>query len=322
MTQQAYNTKCFSYTTDGSSKQDRALAVMIPVPETDTFLSLTAVWDGHSVDGETVAMVARDMTHEYFQQVTSDWIDRTDAEWTEQFTQLFAEIHSRFQWSQGGSTAAVAVCFIRADGTKSRLIHANVGDSPIYLIDKVARTGRIISVDHVPDNLDEANRLHRLGPHALLPIYITRVPFPTRIFVKDPNSAGLMKDPHYENRSALWAMGCHPTTVDYDPTMYLRSSAGNISVSRAIGDYKHIPYGMICTPHVASTVIGDNEFVAIMSDGVTDVFQRASLPGMIVDIIENYKSLGEAIAKVTSDAIVQWHTRFGSADDASLAVLI
>lgn len=43
---------------------------------------------------------------------------------------------------------------------------------------------------------------------------------------------------------------------------------------------------------------------------------------MIVDIIENYKSLGEAIAKVTSDAIVQWHTRFGSADDASLAVLI
>jgi len=316
--------KCSSYTTDGSSCQDRTLAVMFPVPETDTTLAIVAVWDGHGINGEVVATTARDMTHEYFQHVNHTWIERTDATWTLEFTQLFEDIHRRFQDSLGGSTASVALCFVNADGTKSRLIHANVGDSPIYVIDKVTRTGHTISVDHRPDNLDEATRLHHFGPQAMSPVYMTRKPNTTRIFIVDPKNEGmLMKNPRYENHGVLWRMGCSPTTVDYDPQTYLVSTAGNVSVSRALADFKYVPHGMTCTPHVSSTILGNTEFVAIMSDGITDVFERAVLPGYIIDTIASYESLESASGKITTDANNNWKTRFGSsADDASIAILL
>jgi serine/threonine protein phosphatase PrpC len=316
------NIKCSSHTTDGSSRQDRILAVSIHVPETDTTVVLTAVYDGHGINGERIATTARDMTHAHFQQVTSSWIDRTDAEWTVDLTQLFETIHRSFEGSLGGSTAAIAFCFVRAEGTKSRLIHANVGDTLIYVIDKVTRTGRTISVDHSPENLDEANRLHQLGPQALTPIYMTQRPHTTPIFIADPNNAGMvMKNTRYEDRSVLWGMRCAPATVDYDPQVYLHSPAGSIAVSRALADYKHVPYGMICTPHVGSTVLDTNEFVIIASDGITDVNQRASLPGYIIDTVASSESLEVALARITTDANQTWHTRFGSADDASIAML-
>lgn len=313
--------KFASYTTDGSSRQDRTLAIQFSIPETDITIVLIAVYDGHGINGENVATTARDMTHTYFQQVNSSWIDRTIAMWTVELTQLFNMIHRRFEGSMGGSTASIAFCFIHADGTKSRLIYANVGDSPIYAINRMTRTSHMISVDHSPQNLEEANRLHQLKSHALVPIYMTR-PYITHIFVPDPNNAGLViKNPRCENYSILWRMQCAPSTIDYDPEMYFNSPAGNITVSRALADYKHVPYGMICTPHVGSTVLGDNEFIAIMSDGITDVNERVVLPGYIIDTIATSDSLELALVKVTTNANQTWRARFGSADDASIAVL-
>lgn len=314
--------KCSSHTTNGSSRQDRTLAVQIPVPETGITLAVAGVWDGHSINGEVVATIARDMTYAYFQQVAASWVARTDAEWYVELMQLFDMIHRHFEFSMGGTTASIAFCFVQADGTKSRLIHANVGDSPIYVIDKTTRANRVISADHSPDNLEEANRLQQFGSRAMYPIYMTQVPYTTRIFIADPNNAGMvMKDPSYENHNVLWAMRCSPSTVDYDPQVYFCSTTGNIAVSRAIGDYKHVPYGMSHAPCVGSTVLGDNEFVAIMSDGVTDVIQRGSLSGYLIDTIAPYESLEQALAKVTTDANQTWYARFGSADDASIAVI-
>jgi len=312
--------KSSSYTTDGSSRQDCTLAFTLSVPKTDTIIAVIAVWDGHGIKGDIIATTARDLTYQYFLERDSTWIERTDAIWTHEFTQLFENIHNRFQGLSGGSTASIAFCFVQADGTKSRLIHANVGDSPIYIIDKATRSSRTISANHAPDSLEEANRLHSLGPQAMYPVYMTRLK--TRIFITDPNNQDmLIKDSRYENYDILWKMRCGVSTVDYDPQTYLVCQAGHISVSRALADFTYVPHGMICTPHVSSTVLGNNEFVAIMSDGITDVNKQATLPGYLIDTIATCESLDIALKKVTIEAHRTWLGQFGTPDDASIAVL-
>jgi serine/threonine protein phosphatase PrpC len=313
----SHSIMCTCNTTDGTSRQDRTLAVTIPVPDTTSKMCIIGVFDGHGTYGEIAAVVASNMSHLYFEKCDASWLDRTAAQWEEEMIQLFDKIQQHFimHGTSGGTTAAIAFFFVNADGTKSQLYHANVGDSPIMLIDIDARASRTISVDDGPDNIEAAARLRAFGPGAMVPIYTTR-PHPTRIFLPSGE-----KDPYYsENHSRLWAMKCNPDTVDYDPSMYLKSYAGNISVSRSLGDLHYVPHGMIHTPHFGSTDQGDNEVVVIVSDGITDVHKRVEFPGYFVDSMTACESAEALAKKITTDANAIWADKFGTADDATVAI--
>lgn len=81
------------------------------------------------------------------------------------------------------------------------------------------------------------------------------------------------------------------------------SDEGGISLTRAIGDYEYIPYGMVATPYISETEYESGDILVIASDGFWDTMPYDYVSKIIFNDATCSSLVRDAINKKSTDNI-------------------
>lgn len=217
--------------------------------------TLFAVFDGHGTDGTPCAISTRDIVRKQFLE------KKTNASFHNMFKDAYKQANDALKNSETidaskSGTTAVSLC-ITDDG---RIHVANVGDSRCLIISSNKGDDRTISVltqDHSPDNISEANRIKQCGGLVLASDQYDRNK-DDKVYSSEPKR--------------VWSKeGKYPGTA----------------FTRSIGDMIADEIGVTSEPEHCSYKLGKNdEMFVIGSDGIFDFIDDediASIASMFSD---------------------------------------
>ena len=265
------------------------------------------VADGHGLNGEKFA----DLVISYLDSVVSERkINFIEDDLTETINQLFNQINENAKLTYGslygGST--VSLLIIR---NKRDFWVANAGDSSIALVDKQKSTLEIITEDHGPNNIKEAERIYADFPDTIFEYDRIRKYEPVIPLYRKTDD-GLIKihppSEGYPNYYLKNRQGEHATYVGFDKTHKL-------ALTRGIGDFLFQErMGLTSNPFIQKhSPLSPDQILICASDGFWDCWTHDE----IVEFV-----MTKELSSLEGEHINKSNQCFGSNKDDTLIHLI
>ena len=250
-------------------------------------LQIDAVADGHSCNGHKVAdKIIKVLDDTIY---TIDW---TTCDLTDIFNQLFKKINEdckqlvgkgcSLDTFMGGSTLTIGV------NRNDDYWIAHVGDSEAVLFESDG-SYQILTSDHEPSNIEEAQRMVDMHPKILPFIEYDRVrkvypngtPVPINPLYDVVDKKLVKRDPPEIDRVFTPAsVNYYVKNVDGEHAIYIGYDERNkLAMTRSIGDYKFQErMGLICEPSISRIdKLTEGQQIIIASDGLWDCWKKSEI---------------------------------------------